>query len=425
MVKKLRRQFLYAAMLAMFLVLSIMIGAINLLNYHRLTQDADNLLAIILDNGGTFPHQMPDTAPPATDTSVSDSSTSTPPVPRDNPRLSSDFTKETPYETRYFTVQFSTAGEISQVNTGNIAAISTDDAEQLATNLYTQGRTSGFVSSYRYKSCTTDDGTLFAFVDCTRSLSSARTVLFLSILASFAGLLAVLGLLLLFSNRIFRPVAESERKQKQFITDAGHELKTPLATIDANTEVLEMLNGESEWTHSIHHQVQRMTALTKELITLSRLEEATLVRTQVNLSALLREEVRDMQARASADGRVIRTDIAPDILISGEDSKLRELSEILLDNALKYADGTGALHVTLARQGRGCQLTVSNPAFSMTDGAKPEFFERFYRSDASRSSETGGYGLGLSIAHAIVSAHGGTISASCENHRFTISSHFS
>ena len=220
-------------------------------------------------------------------------------------------------------------------------------------------------------------------------------------------------------------MAESERKQKQFITDAGHELKTPLATIDANTEVLEMLSGENECTKSIHHQVQRMTSLTKELITLSRLEEASLVPTQIDFSALLTEEVRDMQARASACGRLLTTDIASSISISGEDSRLRELTELLLDNALKYADGPGDIHIALSKQGRGCLFSVSNPAATMSDGTKPEFFERFYRSDASRSSETGGYGLGLSIAHAIVSAHGGTISAFCEHHRFTISSHFS
>ena len=424
MVKKLRRQFLRAAMLAMFLVLFVMIGAINLLNYSRLTQDADNLLAIILDNDGTFPHDTPPDAANAPNAS-SDNQADTPPEPKEDPRFAAGISQETPYETRYFSVLFSDAGEVTQINTGSIAAISSSEAKQLAEELYAAGKTSGFHSAYRYRSMQTADGTWIAFVDCNRSLSSARTVLFLSILASFAGLLAVFGLLLLFSGRIFRPVAESERKQKQFITDAGHELKTPLATIDANTEVLEMLSGENEWTKSNHHQVQRMAALTKELITLSRLEEASLVPSQIDFSALLTEEVRDMQARASACGRHLTTDIASGISISGEDSRLRELTEILLDNALKYADGPGDIHIALSKQGRGCLFSVSNPAATMSDGTKPEFFERFYRSDASRSSETGGYGLGLSIAHAIVSAHGDTISAFCEHHRFTISSHFS
>lgn len=235
-----------------------------------------------------------------------------------------------------------------------------------------------------------------------------------SVLLALFGLLSVLVLLLVLSRRIVRPVAESYEKQKQFITDAGHELKTPMTIISADADLAEMECGKNQWLADIRRQAQRLTGLTNDLIYLSRMEEEQpkLQLIDFPLSDVAEEMAHSFQALARRQGKDFTLQIQPMISFTGDEKAIRQLLSILLDNALKYSPAGGRLEVSLEKQGRTVLLAVSNTSAQPVECDKlPHLFDRFYRTDQSRSSQTGGYGLGLSIARSIVLAHRGKIRA--------------
>lgn len=224
----------------------------------------------------------------------------------------------------------------------------------------------------------------------------------------------MLILLLLLSKRIVRPVAESYEKQKQFITDAGHELKTPLTIIGADADLAEMECGENQWIQDIRRQTQRLTELTQDLIYLSRVEEEGLSLQSIDfpLSDVAEEMAHSFLPLAQNQGKRLEIAVQPMLSFRGDEKSIRQLCSILLDNALKYSPQEGELLFRLEKQGKNILLSVSN---TTSQPIKKEelchLFDRFYRTDPSRNSQTGGYGLGLSIARSIVTAHKGKIRA--------------
>ena len=209
-------------------------------------------------------------------------------------------------------------------------------------------------------------------------------------------------------------VLESYEKQKRFITDAGHEIKTPVTIIDADAEVLAMDLGENEWLRDIQVQTKRLAALTKDLVFLSRMEEdrPQLEKIAFPFSDLVSETAQSFQGLAKAQNKTVQLSIQPMITLVGEEKSLRQLVSILLDNALKYSKEGGWIRLSLERQRKTVFLTVENSTDAPLPQRLEDLFERFYRGDSSRNSQTGGYGLGLSIAKAIVETHGGRIGAS-------------
>lgn len=224
----------------------------------------------------------------------------------------------------------------------------------------------------------------------------------------------MLILLLLLSKRIVRPVAESYEKQKQFITDAGHELKTPLTIIGADADLAEMECGENQWIQDIRRQTQRLTELTQDLIYLSRMEEEGLSLQSIDfpLSDVAEEMAHSFLPLAQNQGKRLEIAVQPMLSFRGDEKSIRQLCSILLDNALKYSPQEGELLFRLEKQGKNILLSVSN---TTSQPIKKEelchLFDRFYRTDPSHNSQTGGYGLGLSIARSIVTAHKGKIRA--------------
>ena len=273
------------------------------------------------------------------------------------------------------------------------------------------------MNDYRYRVQTSDDGSRVIFLGCGRRLSALKSMMLTSALVALAGLLAVLGLMLLLSKRIVKPVAESYEKQKRFITDAGHEIKTPLAIIEADAEVLEMDFGENEWTDDIKHQTQRLADLTKDLIYLSRMEEEQRSVQMIDfpVSDVVSESVQSFQALAKTKGKHFKYNIQPGITMYGDEKAISQLTNILLDNALKYSTENGTILLDLKKQGRSIRLAVENSVENMSKENIEHMFDRFYRADNSRNSQTGGYGIGLSIAKAVVEAHKGKISASLKD----------
>lgn len=300
------------------------------------------------------------------------------------------------------------------VDTGRIAAVDESSAVDMAQKVWQTGKEQGFFSVYRFIQYEETEGMRIIFLDCSRSLSTFQTFLWASIGISVLGLLAVSALILFFSGRVIQPIVESYEKQKQFITDAGHELRTPITIIDADTEVLKLETGENEWLTDIQIQTRRLAALTKDLVYLSRMEEDRRQSPQLefSLSDLAEETAQSFQSRALVQEKKFNLFIMPMLSYTGDESALRQLISILLDNALKYSPEGGWIVFRMEKQGKMILLQVENS----TKEALPENlnrpFERFYRADPSRNSRSGGYGLGLSIAQAIVGVHKGKMTAS-------------
>lgn len=269
----------------------------------------------------------------------------------------------------------------------------------------------------RYTTVTSDSGTRVIFLDCQRTLSSFHTLVFTSVSVCLIGMLLVLLLMFLLSGYIIKPFIENHEKQKQFITDAGHELKTPLTIINADAEILEMDYGQNEWLADIQEQTKHLTSLTNNLITLSRMEEE---RTRLQMidfpfSDMVEETIQSFQSLARTQNKTFETSIQPMISLYGDEKALTQLVSILLDNAMKYSTPEGEISLCLEKAGNNVKLSVYNTADSIDREQLPHLFDRFYRTDKSRSSRTGGYGLGLSIAAAVVNTHKGKITATTQD----------
>lgn len=404
MIRKLRIKLILASMLSLLLVLTVILGTAGVLNYKKIVTDADSILAILEENDGSFP----------LDRHLEDDLFLTDHPPKETPR----FSPELPYESRYFSVFLTQNGAILSVNTGKIAAVDTETAIEYAQIIYNTGDSQGFMGDYRYTCYRVGAETHIIFLDYGREMNSFRTFLFTSAGVCVTGLLAVLLMLIFLSGRIVKPFSESYEKQKQFITDAGHELKTPLTIIDADAEVLAMDVGENEWISDIQTQTKRLAELTNSLILLSRMEEQPQTeKIEFPLSDLVEETVETFQALARTRNKTLCSHIQPMLSMKGDEKSIRQLVSILLDNAIKYSDDGGKIEFSLKQHKNMIYLDVFNTADSVSRESLVHLFDRFYRADKSRNSKTGGYGLGLSIASAIVHAHKGKITASTQDEK--------
>lgn len=416
MIRNLRKKFILVAMLSTLVVLTAIMGIVNISNYKEMLDRADEMTALLAQNGGKFPGEERKTdIVSRSDKSENGKNTQTPPGKPDGDR--EHYSAETPFETRYFTVTENEEGEVIDCDLDRIAAVDENTAEEYAGTISTKSAITGFQGIYRYRVSETDDGTKYVFLDCRRELSNFRTVLFTTVTVSALGLAAVLVLVVIFSKIVFRPVEESIQKQKRFITDASHELKTPLTIIDANTEVMEMESGESQWTRSTRKQIQRLTVLVQQLVDLSRLDEEKGLQNvaEFNLSEIITDIVQPYEALAQTKEKNLTMEIENDVFYTGDEKSIRQLTGILMDNAIKYSSEKGNIRLALKRKGKKIYIEIYNDAENLPKGRLDVLFERFYRLDSSRNSGTGGSGIGLSVARAIVLAHKGRITAENKN----------
>ena len=352
-------------------------------------------------------------------------------------------TRDEAEESRFFTVVTDKDGNIQSINTDRIYSVDTSEAEEYAEKVIASGSEAGFIEDFRYSSDTIGSIRRITFLDCGRVLDSFRDFLRASIMMSLIGLLIVFAVICYFAGRIVRPVAESYEKQKRFITDAGHEIKTPLAIIKANIDLMDMeLDGENvdknelrDSLGDINGQIDRLTGLTNDLVYLSRMEEAenSLVMTDVPLSDIFSETVASFRPLAEEKGKCINSEAEEMITVKGSGKELEKLLSILLENAVKYSlpprvidcgeDECGMpappeIHAVLRKEGKNALIEIRNETENeLTNESLSHVFERFYRTDSSRNSATGGHGIGLSVANAIVNAHGGKISARTDSGR--------
>ena len=323
-------------------------------------------------------------------------------------------------ESRFFSVTVGDDGSCALGDTTHVSEEDADSLVELATRALAGGRTSGFWGDYLFRVNGQSGervGLIFYFNGSNQNeedyfLGGRSMGPWVTAMSAQASDMSAWLLVGLFSSRAIRPLVESAIQQKQFITDAGHELKTPLTVISANMDVLTLETGENEWIRSTQKQVANLRGLVGELIYLSRLDEedAKLQKTEVDLSKLVAESAEPFVGMAEFAGKTLNVDVEDGVHMTGDGAMLGRLVSILCDNAVKYAPEGDTIAVILARSRKGIMLITDNAVQQpMSDETLRHLFDRFYRADASRSRESGGYGIGLSVARAIAEKHGGSI----------------
>ena len=424
MIKRLRRRFVLIAAASVFVVELVVVGLINIINIAQMDKREKELMQTLCENEGEFPdfmHKEQRSMRPEnmyTDVSMTDvSSASEPPPAPEGDKYRGRFNEETRYQTRYFYVRYNADMEPVKVNTGHVAAVSSDEALEYAERANSGGKTSGFDENYRFAlSDTSDGGLMYIFLDCRDDIRTRNNFMLVSAAISVGGWLLICLLIIICSKFAVKPFIENYEKQRMFITDAGHEIKTPLAIISANTEVIEMLNEPTEWTESIKNQVERLNGLIADMLKLARMdgEQVKLNFEEFDLSDAFIDIASPFRTLADNKGLAFEVKAEEGIRVNGDEGALRQLVSILTENAVKYCDASGSIQVRLNKtaSGRHAVIEVENDCKEPPE--HPErLFDRFYRADSSRKRDDGetrtGYGIGLSVAKATVEAHKGKI----------------
>ena len=389
MFKSLRRKFITTAVGSVAVVIAILAIALNFINYYKLEERIDTTL----EDASRSQALIKIFAEDGDDLVITKNSSST-----------------TDYN-GFSIAKVDDSGRIIKTYRDDTLIPNQDALQSKVIEALKEGKTSGFIGSYRFLKAETNVGNLILFLNCQRELDSQHSFEKNSLLISIGVIASVFVLIVLISKRVIAPIQETYIKQKQFITGASHELKTPLAIISSNADVLEMMNGDSKWTQNIHNQVDRLTSLVNSLVVFSRMEEKdTVERTRFDLTNALESRIEDFNELADFQKKNIVTDIDPDLYYFGEEASIVQLMDILLENAIKYAPEDSGISVSLKKNRKYAILKVSNKA-TVQKGDLSKVFERFYRLDESRNSAIKGYGIGLSMAQLIAEKHKETIRA--------------
>lgn len=399
MIKKLQRKFIMITMSSLALVVLILLGSINAVNIYQMNRKVNGAINILSENHGKFPIYKKGKPPSG------------------ERKFGFQMNEETPFETRYFVVKINEDNTIQEIDTAHIAAVSSKDAAEYANKVLNSGKNSGYKDIYKYTIITKPNGYMIVFMDCRSQIQMATLFLLTSCGIAIITLLLMFILVSIFSKKAINPIIESMEKQKRFITDAGHEIKTPLAIISANADVLELTHGKNEWITSTRNQIIRLDKLVKNLLTLSKMDEGNikLVFTDFDLSDAVFKTTNPFEAIAKTQNKKFLMDIKPGLKLHGDENSINQLISTLVDNAIKYSNDEGTIKISLSAAKKGIKLEVYNTADEIDRENLDKLFDRFYRSDSSRSRETGGYGIGLSIAKSIVQAHHGKISVKSDD----------
>ena len=314
----------------------------------------------------------------------------------------------------FYSVSLAEDGSVLSVDDGEKGVYEEEDLVRIAKEILNGHKPSGRTGNLTYAISRRSGYTLIAFMDNTVSESGLNTLLHNVLIIGGAAIIVLFFISLYLSKQIIRPLEENDRKQKQFISDASHELKTPVSVISANAELLSRELGDNEWLANIQYENERMGGLVKQLLDLSRAENKESPMEQVNLSRVVTGEVLAFESLAFDKGKSIRSDIEDGILLTGSQTQLTQLVSVLLDNAVRHSTGS-EIEVSLSHQSHTAVLNVANEGEEIPPEKREHLFDRFYRIDEARNSEGQHYGLGLSIAKAVAEKHGGSISVSCSD----------
>lgn len=384
MFRKLRTRFIVISMFSVAIILGIILLITNVATYKKAINNVDIIIEMLAQNDGNFNGNF--IKPPK-----------------------GPMSEETPFETRFFVVEYSNDGKI-YVFIDNIAAVKKNEALEMASFIKGLSKNEGFVDIYRYQRFVKENEEMIIFVDCDRQLQIVNNFFKSSILVASLGLVGVFLLVLILSKPAVMPMVKSYEKQKQFITDVSHELKTPLAIISANNELNEIEYGNSEYTDAINKQIGRLNSLVKDMIFLSKIEEDNrkTIMQEFSLSEILLSICKNYESIFEKNDKIFMYSIQDDINYVGEESLIKRLIYIVLENAYKYSIKNINFKV---EKKTNIEIIISNDTEGIDDIDVNKVFNRFYRSNYHRGKMVEGSGIGLAVAKEIVSLHHGHIKA--------------
>ncbi|MBS5145771.1 MAG: HAMP domain-containing histidine kinase [Butyricicoccus pullicaecorum] len=392
MTKILKRRFIIFTMMAVTGLLAFIVLAINGLNWVMLERQSDSVLETLVDADGAF-HKMDFHRPPPF----------VPPLDMDRMRSS-----------RFFIVQSDAGGNIIDVNIDQISSIDNETAKEYALTVWKSGKESGRVDGYKFAVKRIGPNQLTFFMDTSEQRENFYMVFFASSVIAVLCWLVLLGIVICLSDKVVRPVLVGMEKQKQFITNAGHEMKTPLAIIQSNNDTMALIHGENKYNVHIRTQTKRLNVLMSNLLTLAKLDEAiSLQKETVNISLLINEMLPAYQDTALTHNLSFCVQIEPEIIIQTNKEGFQQMLTLLLDNAVKYTPKNGIIYLMLKKYGRHVQIIEENTCDPSHEADPERLFERFYRGDSARTQDKDsfGYGIGLSAARAVCENFGGKLIA--------------
>lgn len=404
MIKLIKKRFIKVSMLSSGIILFIILALINVLNYYNSVNRMDTILsnhtAIGFDKynilNGTKRNQLMNQKK----------------IYLENQR------------SKVFYIEFDNSGNITKYDLDNSSFIDVEKILKLSSEIIISGQKKGFFDNFRYLVKSNDNTHQIVFIDALSDLYTLQYNLVFSIIVYLIGMIGILFLVKALTKSAVKPIEESYNKQKRFMTDIMHEIKTPLAIIETNTEVVEIDNGKSEWTQSIRKQIQYLKILLDELVTLLKMDEhsSNLIKSKIDFSELLENALTSFEPIFHKKNITLDINCDEYVEIIANEESIERLISIILENALKYTSGKNHLSIKLQKQNKKILFEVENSIQLITQGEHEEYFDRFYKSDPSRNSNLGGHGIGLSIAKEIIIQHKGRIRAfSRDTHSFTIS----
>lgn len=385
-----RRRFIGAAMAAMFAVIFTLFLGINVWNYGNITSQQDRTLQRLLTE-----------------------ELKAPPLDKLGP-----FSPEVSYMMRFFSVRYDNGNEV-KINSDYIATVSKSEAKTLADKVIAEKKERGYIGGYRFLSESSKGGRTVIFLNSEKELQGARSLLFITAAIAVLCLATTFVLVLLFSKRAIAPYVKNLETQKKFITNASHELKTPLTAIATSAEVL-YAEEPSEWVNNIKLQTAKMSKLVTDLTTLSRLDEERPFsnETPFSLSDAVWEICEPFKTLAKAKQKSFTSEIEDGLQLTKDRAAVCQILSVFLDNAIKYSPENGEISLKVAKNGRKTEISVTNDCLPEDDIDTEKLFDRFYRGKSSRKKPEG-TGIGLSIAKSAADATGGKIFAVKQDREIT------
>lgn len=315
----------------------------------------------------------------------------------------------------FYTVAISDSGEILETENSQPSVHSDDNLEKLAQEIINGDKNFGTADNLAFFKTNKNGYTLVSFMDNTVVNESAMTLFRYTLIFGGIALVIFFFLSILLAQKIVKPLEESYQKQKQFISDAGHELKTPVSVVSANVDLLSREIAENQWLANIKYENERMGILVAQLLELARTENVTPQNEHIDFSHLVEGEVLPFESVAFENGLSLSSKISPNISVVGDSSRLKQLVSILIDNAIRHSTISDEIQLNLTAEHGNAKLSVINRGEAIPKEQRDKIFERFYRMDSVRSGEDNHYGLGLAIAKAIVTSHKGSIAVDCHD----------